>query len=526
MRNVVDSIVEYVSPVAAAKRLAARRAISVLNTGYSEGGASSRKSAYKGWIWRGGSTREDIDRNLGTLQQRSRDLFMNSGVARAAIGRYGTNVIGPGLRLRALPDADVLGISNEQAKAWATRVQREFALWASSHECDSQGLNDFYELQLLTFISWLMSGDVFGLLQLSEPERQPYELRIHLLEADRICNPAGKDKDPLFRNGVEIDASGRVVAYHVRSNHPLTQGLGAAAPTWTRVPVWGEESGRLNILHLMIAERPEQYRGVPILAPVIEQCKQITRYSEAELMGAVVSALLTVFVKTETPQTPLGEALPDEEKVTPADSPAADFNYELGPGAIIGLNPGEDIQTVNPSRPNAQFDAFVNATATQIGAALDVPAELLLLRFTASYSASRAALLEAWKGFRMRRTWMANDFCSPVYREWLEEAILKGRIEAPGYFDDYVVQAAWSRANWHGPSPGQIDPLKEVNAAAERIDRGLSTHAREALEISGMDFDEIVQEQAVERQMLREAGIIQDPAAQVPPEAASAGNEV
>ncbi len=44
-------------------------------------------------------------------------------------------------------------------------------------------------------------------------------------------------------------------------------------------------------------ERPGQRRGVPVLAPVIEALKQLGRYTDAELVAAVVSGLFTVFVK-------------------------------------------------------------------------------------------------------------------------------------------------------------------------------------------------------------------------------------
>ena len=56
-----------------------------------------------------------------------------------------------------------------------------------------------------------------------------------------------------------------------------------------------------------------------------------------------------------------------------------------------------------------------------------IPYELLVKNFTASYSASRASLLEAWKMFRMRREWLIGNFCQPVYEEWLTEAVVKGR---------------------------------------------------------------------------------------------------
>ena len=64
----------------------------------------------------------------------------------------------------------------------------------------------------------------------------------------------------------------------------------------------------------------------------------------------------------------------------------------------------------------------MRAMCEQVGAALEIPADLLLMSFNSSYSASRAALLEAWKGFRMRREWLTDDFCKPVYEIWLTEA--------------------------------------------------------------------------------------------------------
>lgn len=67
---------------------------------------------------------------------------------------------------------------------------------------------------------------------------------------------------------------------------------------------------------------------------------------------------------------------------------------------------------MNPGRPNTAFDGFVVAICRQIGAALEIPYELLVKNFNASYSASRGALLEAWKMFRMYRTWLANDFAN------------------------------------------------------------------------------------------------------------------
>ena len=183
-------------------------------------------------------------------------------------------------------------------------------------------------------------------------------------------------------------------------------------------------------------------------------------------------------------------------------------DIKLGNGTVVALLPGEKIESVNPGRPNTAFDGFVLAISRQIGAALEIPVELLNKHFTASYSASRAALLEAWKHFRRQRDWLTTDFCQPIYEEWLTEAVARGRISAPGFFDDPAIRAAYCGAEWNGPSPGQIDPLKEVNAAILRVENGFSTRARETAELTGGDWNQNYRQRVREEQMMRDGGLV------------------
>lgn len=239
-----------------------------------------------------------------------------------------------------------------------------------------------------------------------------------------------------------------------------------------------------------------------MLAPVIESLKQLSRYSEAELMAAVVSGMFTVFVKSNTPDSPLGAGF------NPALQVDKDPNaYEMGNGSVVALEDGEEVQIADPSRPNPNFDPFVIAICRQIGSALEIPYELLVKNFTASYSASRASLLEAWKMFRMRREWLVGNFCQPIYEEWLTEAVLKGRVQAPGFFDDPAIRAAWCGAEWFGDAQGQLDPKKEAEAAKIRVEEGFSTREREAAELTGMKYDQVHAVRKREEAMRREDGL-------------------
>ncbi len=163
------------------------------------------------------------------------------------------------------------------------------------------------------------------------------------------------------------------------------------------------------------------------------------------------------------------------------------------------LNPGEKVEIADAKRPSTNFDAFVTALSKYIGAALEIPVELLTKSFTSNYSASRAALLEAWKAFRMKRAWLAADFCQPIYEIFLIEAISSGRLKAPGFFLDPMIKKAYSGAQWNGPAQGMIDPIKEVNAAKERISIGISTRQKETIEMTGGNFEANVAQLAREK---------------------------
>jgi lambda family phage portal protein len=436
---------------------------------------------------------------------------MGGPIANGAIKTMRTNVVGTGLRLKPTIEADLLRLTPEQADTLKIQIEREFALWAESKYCDAAGLHNFYELQQLAFLSWMISGDVFALLPLIPEKHSLYDLRIKLVEADRCSTPtSGEAQDKDIRYGVEANANGRVIAYWFSSTHPGGVNFINNKPSkWTRVQARGSESGRRNLLHLMESERPEQRRGVPVLSPVIEALKQVARYTDAELMAAVISGMFTVFIETEAGEDADSFGL-EYDNPTGEPLPSQDEDLRLGNGAVQFLNKGEKANVANPGRPNAQFDGFVKSILRQVGASLEIPYELLVKHFDSSYSASRAALLEAWKMFRMRRAWLSADFNQPIYEEWFVDAVVKGRINAPGLFDDPLIFRAYTKAEWHGPAQGQLDPVKEVNAAVTRMENGLSTGEKEAAELTGTDYSLNLQTRSREVELLKKYGLIKE----------------
>lgn len=274
-------------------------------SGYSEAGASRIRRALRGFNSRSTAPSEDIDQNNYTLRQRGRMLYMSSPVATSAINTNRTKVVGVGLTLKSSIDHETLGLTAQQAKVWQKHTEREFALWAKDKAaCDATGTNDFTSLQQLALISWLMSGDVFALFQRREGTYlRPYSLRVHLIEADRVRTPSGmgagivpltEGKNPENGNrvfdGVEVDAGGMVAAYYVHNTYPWQRTV--EPEKYQRIEAYGERTGLPNILHIMNAERYDQYRGVTYLAQVIEPLLQLNRYERSALTAAMIQCFL------------------------------------------------------------------------------------------------------------------------------------------------------------------------------------------------------------------------------------------
>lgn len=473
-------------------------------------GARSDRRALRTWSPSDRSADADTLGDLRTLRGRSRDLIRNAPLAGGAVHTKVTNTVGPGLRLQARIDRDALGLTDEAADAWERQAER---IWrVASEELDLTGQASFGTLTQLVFRSVLESGDVLVLRRYRPRPGDLLALKLHLVEADRISNPNYQPDTTQLAGGVEVDADGRPVRYYVANQHP-GDALMAAGTEWTPVDAFGAVTGERQVAHVFHRLRPHQRRGVPDLASVIEPLKQLGRYTDAELSAAVLASFFTVFVTS--PQVTADGGLIDPLAAEGQTDTRIDTQSEikLGDSMVVDLAPGEQIQTADPGRPNDKFDPFILAVLRQIGANLEIPFEILTKHFTSSYSASRGALLEFWRAVATWRKWLIETWCQPVYRWVITEAVLRGYLVAPG-FTDPIRRAAWLGAEWVGPTPGQLDPKGEVDAATVRITQGFSTIQEETAQLTGGDWERNHVQRVKEVRMRRRDGLDIEPVAE------------
>ncbi len=438
------------------------------------------------------------------LVSRSRDLYRNNPIARAAVSRVVLAAVGSGLRLQSHIDYRSLNVEYSQVVEKEREIERLFRQWAEDqNECDLEKTLDFYGLQRLVLTSMLLSGDVFCLTPFVRRSFSKFHLRLQIIESDRVSNPHHTIDTENLRNGIQYNRLGEPVSIHVLESHPgdfLPKSL-----KWKKIRVFGRLTGRRRVLQIYEKERPEQARGVPFLSSVIEPLKQLDRYIDAEIDAAVISSFFTAFLKGDEELGPMAPTPPGGDAPIEPYSLASE-EIRMGSGAIVELPSGVDVSFANPQRPNANFERFFESVMKNIAAALNMPFEELLLHYSSSYSAARAAMLQAWRGYTVKRAIVVSQFCQPIFELFLDDVVSSGLLDLPGF---EAKRAAYIKTSWIGPTRGQIDPLKEIKAAKERIEARISSRTREATEILGEDWEMIEQQLEREEELLRQTKAVE-----------------
>lgn len=485
-QNVLDRLIAYVAPKVAQRRLMARAALSAVGAYSGAGGWAGARRDRGGtvnWNPGGGSPSVDDIPALPLLRERSRDSMRNAPIAVGAINTTVGNVIGTGLSCSPAVLGEILGLTDDEVERWNDRTGHAFATWALSTDCDVAMRCNFYALQDLGLRTELASGDTFFLTPLVDRGGRK-QLALQGIEADRVCNPRGQQQTDNLIDGVHIDPlTGAALAIEVCDRHP---GDLIGSPSWTKVPIRGDKTGRRNVLQLMEPLRFGQVRGIPWIAPILEPLKQLGKWTDNELAAAVASSVFAVFVKMD-PEA-FHELFKDNQSVRETLNGAEQWSGEMGNGKAVHLLPGEDVTSAAPNRPNPEFDPFWNAMVRQIGMALGLPIEVLTMHFQSSYTAARGAFLMAAKFFKTRRDRVVTQLCQPVYELWLANEVSAGRIQAPGFFAAPEIRAAWCNAVWTGDGVGALDPVKEAAAARARVDMEISTLEAESIAHDGVDW--------------------------------------
>jgi lambda family phage portal protein len=436
--------------------------------------ATSGQRRLKGFI----TTRAHVNALIAAsgpeMNARARWLVRNNGYAANAIESWAANTVGD-------------GISPNSSIADATRKDAVQKLWlAWTDDADAEGLTDFYGLQRRAAREVFMTGEVFLRFR---PRRSEdglsVPLQIQMLPSEMLpLSHNGTDTNGnIIRQGIEFDRIGRRAAYHFLRRHPGDSTDPGLSGETVRLPA-------SEVLQIIDPVEAGQLRGVSRFAPAIVKLFLLDQYDDAELDRKKVAAMYAMFVTSPAPDNPL--APPEEE-------------YEVAPGQVVRLDPGEDVTVSAPADSGATYEPFQYRTLLQISAALGIPYGYLTNDGAkGNFSNSRLSLIE----FRRRvSAWqhsvMVFQLCRPVWARFMDVAVLAGALRLPGYDrrrSEYLA-CSWLPTKWDW-----VDPLKDANAEIAQIEAGLKSRTQ-AIAERGYDAEQVDAEIARDREREKRLGL-------------------
>jgi lambda family phage portal protein len=424
----------------------------------------------------------------------ARDLERNHDLVRGALVTLTRNIVGPsGISIEPMPR---IGGDPGDSKyddiddTFARQLLNLWREWTRSPEVTRT--LDWIQVQELACRSWLRDGEVFA--QLVEGSGAPIQhasrvpLSLELLEADVVpLDHAGES--PTIEAGIERNTWGQPTAFYVYKHHP-GNGRFFSTGELKRVPAD-------RMLHLAMRERLSGLRGISLLASSITRLLDLKDYEESERVAARIAAAIAAYVKRDVNMewTPPPIAAGEEDK-------PRDFFLEAG-AVFQDTLPGEEIEMLNPNRPNTALDRFRMSQLRAASRAWGLTYSAFAGDYDGTYSAQRQELVEGHDGYRMLTGVFVSRFVRPVWERFIDMAILSGRLVVPPHIRPETVR----QAEFRGPAMPWIDPKKEADALVIMTRAGIRSMQQVIAERGGR-LQDTYEQLARERRLADELGLV------------------
>lgn len=451
-----------------------------------------------------GAVNMDLDASLVIMRARARQLCQSNEYGRRFLALVATNVVGhsgPKLQVRAMKDLRDPNKPTVLDKSANDAIEIHWEKWGK--KADIAGRMELAHLMRVTIKSVARDGE--ALIRIIRDRKLPYGMALQLLEADRLAENINlQEGNKTVRQGVEIDSTGRAVAYYVHTKHPGDRyNIGAAGVE--RIPA-------ADIIHVFLPERAEQVRGYTWFHAILLRASQLHGYNESAVIAARLGASKIATMER-------AEEAPDMTASMADGQAGGAFQMNAEPGEILELPPGYTMGSWNPDYPHANYESFVKTAMRGISAGLDVATHNLSGDMTdVNYSSARIAELAEREQWIVLQDWFISATLGVIYEQWLPGALLRGDITFPvsgkSLPADKLSKFA-DASKFQGRRWSWVDPSKEVDASEKLIATGLSSRSSIAAS-QGKDFDDIIDELKYEKEQMDAAGLTPTPPATPP----------
>lgn len=454
---------------------------------------------------------------------RVRDLMRNDAYVRNGVTIQQDSIVGEKFLLNSKPNLAVLGLDETWAEEFQEEVEAKFTLWAESiqNHPDASRMNTLTGLIRLIVGIHAMAGESLMSVEWLRDTGRPFNTALQLIDLDRLSNPQGEMDSKYLRGGVRRNRYGAPIGYHIRMSHP-SEYDDLDNFTWRYVPL-AKPWGRIQMIHLVDQWRPDQSRGISMLLSALKETRMGKKFRDIVLQNAVLNATYAASIESDLPQEvamqQAGGGSPNALTDFAADYLGA-INEYVGASRNMHIDgvkvpvffPGTKMRLQPAGSPGGLGSNFEQSLMRYTAAALGVGYSELSKDFSdANYSNLKAELAGTERRMRSQKRATADKAASHIFALWLEEALNKGEItsmprNAPNFYEG-LNKEAYTECSWIGASMGQIDELKETQAAVLRLNNGLSTREDELAKL-GKDWRAVMRQMKRERTMQDELGLV------------------
>lgn len=483
-------------------------------------GADRYDASFALWGPQSASADADIYPAKQTIDARARDMLRNDAFIQGGANLHKDNIVGAHFLLNSRPATRRL--FGKEDDTWEEEFQAEveelWELFAESPDCwvDASRTNNLTQLVRMAVGIHLAAGEMLATAEWDRQNSSEFNTCVQMVDLDRLSTDPMARMDPNVRMGIRYNANGAPLAYQIRTSHPVDIVWQMTLPEWKEIPI-RKPWGRLQVIHLKEQTRPAQSRGVPEMAAALKEMRMSHTLRGINLQQAVAQAVFAAAITSDLPAETVFQQIGGAE-ATPEQIQGAIDSYAEGYLGAIGryvgksrglmidgvriphLYPGTKLEFMAPEVNPTQGTMFEQSLLRYIASTLGVSYEQLSRDYTnTNYSSARAAMTETWKFMQARKKLIADRFATITFRLWLEEAINNNKLttfskkKAGLLYSNGVLNTAFdaiSRCEWIGASRGQIDELKETQAAIARVEAGLSTREDELARL-GKDWRKV-----------------------------------
>src|SRR5690606_931505 len=152
---------------------------------------------------------------------------------------------------------------------------------------------------------------------------------------------------------------------------------------------------------------------------------------------------------------------------------------DLGYQSIVELAPNQRLVSPQHAFPQNNFDGAVNSYLRQIASALFLTyATLTSDNSGESYGTTRHGSTIERDHWKQVQRWFAKRFHQPIYRAWISNAVLKGRITL-----DTRGMEALHKVGFVSRGFRWVDPNKDIKAYIEGLKEGIFTRSEVVAEL-------------------------------------------